>query len=88
MDITKDNIWDHIVACQGNIFYTKNGLPFTYYIKGGELFCSRRERSITRSTFEKAFLKIKECSEEISGPKRLNVYGAPYVWAILNQVIK
>ena len=53
---------------------------------GGELFASRRERSITRSTFEKALRKIQEAPGEMSGPKKLNVYGAPYVWAILWEV--
>lgn len=84
--ITPENIWEHIVSRQGEIFYTKKGLPFTYYIKGGELFASRRERSITKSTFEKAFRKMLEYPEEVTGPKKLNVYGAPYVWAILTAV--
>ncbi len=76
-------IWEWIIAHEGNTFYTKKGLPFTYYIKGGELFASRRERSITRSTFERACEKMLERPDEITGPKTLNVYGAPYVWAIL-----
>lgn len=84
--ITPENIWEHIVSRQGETFYTKKGLPFTYYIKGGELFASRRERSITKSTFEKAFQKMLEHPEEVTGPKKLNVYGAPYVWAILAEV--
>lgn len=84
--ITSETIWEQIVSRQGNTFYTKKGLPFTYYIKGGELFASRRERSITRSTFEKACRKFQEHPEEMTGPKKLNVYGAPYVWAILTAI--
>ena len=57
-NISKEELWEHIVDRQGETFYTKKGLPFTYYIKGGELFASRRERSITRSTFEKAYQKL------------------------------
>lgn len=87
-DIFPDILWERIVLRQGEIFYTKKGLPFTYYIKGGELFTSRRERSVTRSTFEKAFQKIQENPQEITGPKKLNVYGAPYVWAILSTVLE
>lgn len=79
----ENRIWERITNCQGNIFYTKKGLPFTYYIKGGELFASRRERSITRSTFEAAYRKMREEPEKVTGPKALNVYGAPYVWAVL-----
>lgn len=87
-DIFPDTLWERIVLRQGEIFYTKKGLPFTYYIKGGELFTSRRERSVTRSTFEKAFQKIQENPQKITGPKKLNVYGAPYVWAILSTVLE
>ena len=63
-------------------------MPFTYVVKGGELFTDRRERSITRSTFEKAFEKLykdqvgEDAPKKIVGPKTLNVYGAPYVWAV------
>ena len=53
--ITAPGLWDEIRAHEGKQFLTKKGLPFTYTIKGGELFTDRRERSITRSTFEKAF---------------------------------
>lgn len=83
-----DILWERITARQGDTFYTKKGLPFTYYIKGGELFASRRERSITRSTFEKAWQRIRENPQEMSGPKKLNVYGAPYVWAILSTILE
>ena len=85
-ETNQDGLWEKIVSRQGETFYTKKGLPFTYYVKGGELFASRRERSITRSTFEKALRKIQEDPQEVSGPKKLNVYGAPYVWAILWEV--
>ena len=81
--ITIDNLWEIICARQGEVFYTKKKLPFTYCIKGGEMFTDRRDRSITRSTFERAFGKLQAEPERISGPKAQNVYGAPYVWAVL-----
>ncbi len=71
----------------GGDFLYKKRTAFYLFIKGGELFASRRERSITRSTFEKAFLKIQKDPQEVSGPKKLNVYGAPYVWAILSAIL-
>lgn len=80
--ITVENLWQVIQNCQGEIFYTKKGLPFTYIVKGGELFAERRKKSITRSTFEKAFQKILDSPEVVVGPKSLNVYGAPYIWAV------
>lgn len=87
-EISISILWDVITAHEGKSFATKKGLPFTYAIKGGELFTDRRERSITRSTFEKAYDKLErdQCGEgaprRIVGPKTLNVYGAPYVWAV------
>lgn len=86
--ISLENLWDVITANQGKSFLTKKGLPFTYTIKGGELFTDRRERSITRSTFEKAYEKLRidwtgdSVSARIVGPKTLNMYGAPYIWAV------
>lgn len=86
--IPVEELWNVIRENQGKRFLTKKGLPFTYSIKGGELFTDRRERSVTRSTFEKAYEKLKadQCGEnaakKIVGPKSLNMYGAPYVWAV------
>ncbi|MCI9219341.1 MAG: hypothetical protein HFH94_06340 [Lachnospiraceae bacterium] len=85
---TVPGLWDVIREHEGQQFLTKKGLPFTYTIKGGELFTNRRERSITRSTFEKAYEKLiqdwvgEEAPRRIVGPKTLNCYGAPYVWAV------
>ncbi len=85
--ITAENLWDIIIAHQGETFYTAKGLPFTYTIKGGEFFTDRKKKSITRATFEKAFLKIQEdTSHKITGPKALNVFGAPYVFAMFRQL--
>lgn len=81
-------LWEVIESRQGTTFYTKKGLPFTYHVKGGELFTDRRERSITLSTFEKAYEKLvadrvgDDPPCRITGPKSLNMYGAPYVWAV------
>lgn len=86
--VTIEKLWDMIQENQGKSFLTKKGLPFTYSIKGGELFTDRRERSITRSTFETAYEKLlkdqtgENAPRKIVGPKTLNVYGAPYVWAV------
>lgn len=86
--INADNLWKAIAEKQGETFYTKKGLPFSYYIRGGELFTDRRERSITLSTFEKAYEKLigdrtgENPPCRITGPKSLNMYGAPYIWAV------
>ena len=90
--ISVPGLWDVIQAHEGKQFLTKKGLPFTYTIKGGELFTDRRERSITRSTFEKAYEKLiqdqvgEDAPKRIVGPKTLNLYGAPYIWAVFTGI--
>lgn len=78
-------LWKRISERQGEVFYTAKNLPFTYTVKGGELFTDRRARSITRSTFERAYKKISS-DKTVTGPKKLNMYGAPYVFAILKRL--
>ena len=36
--VTKEKLWEAITAWQGETIYTAKGLPFTYRVKGGELF--------------------------------------------------
>lgn len=87
-NISIEQLWECIEQHQGDTFATKKGLPFTYTVKGGELFTDRRERSITRSTFEKAYEKLvadrvsEQAPCKIVGPKTLNMYGAPYIWSV------
>lgn len=86
-EITYETLWQTIAEHQGEIFYTAKKLPFTYVIRGGEFFTERKKKSITRATFEKAFLKIQADTEGmITGPKKLNVFGAPYVFAVFRQL--
>ena len=80
--ITVENLWQVIESHQGETFLTVKHLPFTYTIKGGELFTDRKRKSITRSTFEKAYIRVQEEPESITGPKTLTVFGAPNIWAL------
>ncbi len=76
-------LWDLLTAYQGRTFHTAKNLEFTYTIRGGEMFVDRRSKSITRATISKAFRRVREdAGHEIQGPKALNCFGAPYVWAI------
>ncbi len=86
--IPLDELWELIRKHQGQQFFTAKGLPFTYTIRGGEMFVDRREKakSITRSTVGRAYEKILEgiaCGQPVTGPKKLNLFGAPYIWSIL-----
>lgn len=77
-------VWEKLIGYQGKVFYTAKKLPFTYTIKGGEMFVDRRSKSITRATFEAAVRKLQNDTEhKITGPKSLGCFGAPYVWAII-----
>ena len=52
------------------------------------MFVDRRSKSITKATFQKALEKIQKNPEEITGPKSLNVFGAPYIMAVLRGLEK
>ncbi len=81
--LTDDELWALLEAQQGRSFFTAKNLEFTYTIKGGEMFVNRRSKSITRATFCKAYCRIQEDRDhQISGPKALNCFGAPYIWAV------
>lgn len=80
MDV--DTLWRILEERQGTVFYTAKKLPFQYAIRGGEMFVDRRSKSITKATFANALQKVQEHPDSIKGPKALNVFGAPYVWAV------
>ena len=81
-----DAVWALLQQHQQEVFHTAKGLPFTYTIRGGELFVDRRQKSITVSTVANALGKISALEEagiEISGPKKLGFYGASYLYPVL-----
>ncbi len=80
----KPDFWEELKAHQGEIFYTAKKLPFQYTVRGGEMFVDRRSKSITYATFLNALEKLRADREHrITGPKSLNCFGAPYVWALI-----
>ncbi|MCC8050110.1 MAG: hypothetical protein LIP10_05525 [Clostridiales bacterium] len=84
--MSHEELWELLVRHQGEPFFTVKGLPFQYTIRGGELFVDRRGKSITKATVSKAYDRIQESPEEITGPKKLNAFGAPYIWAIFRKL--
>ena len=78
-------LWQKITASQGVVLHTAKGLPFTYTIRGNEIFFSRKEKSITRATVNKAYQRMKE--ETITGSKQLGVFGASYLLPVLQTVL-
>ena len=86
MTISIENVWALLQQHQQETFYTAKGLPFTYTIRGGELFVDRRQKSITISTVEKALEKIGRLQADgiaITGPKKIGCYGASYLYPVL-----
>lgn len=79
-------MWDTILLFQSYPFYTAKGLKFTYTVKGREIFVSRKEKSITRATVELAFQKALSMGRIVSGPKKLGVFGASYLYPIFIRI--
>ena len=82
-------IWQLLQQHQGETFHTAKGLPYTYTIRGGELFVNRRRKSITVSTVRRALEKItllEAAGEVITGPKKIGCYGASYLYPVFLQL--
>ena len=77
-----DDLWSCMLLFQSYTFYTARKLEFSYVIKGGEIFVDRKKKSITRSTVKMAWQKVKELDGIVSGPKKLNVFGASYLYPV------
>lgn len=73
-------IWDRIVSCAGEQFYTKTNLPFTYKIVNNCFVPDRTDYPLGKSNFEKAAQIVP-----LNGPGQINnlVRGPSYVYAIL-----
>lgn len=79
-------LWEVLEIHQGCIFHTLKGLKFRYKIKGGEIFIDRKKDSITKSTVFLAFWKSVELNGNVSGPKKLGIFGASYLWAVFKRI--
>jgi hypothetical protein len=75
-------LWEALLLFQNECFYTAKNLEFTYIIKGKEIFFSRKEKSITRSTVMIALRKALELNRIVSGPKKLGCFGASYLYPV------
>lgn len=76
------NVWNAIVAFEGYPFFTVKKLKFRYTVRGMEIFIDRKEKSITKSTIEIALQKAVEMNKSVTGPKKLGVFGASYIYPI------
>lgn len=85
-EITEDTLWEALEKLEGETFYTSKGLEFSFALRGGELFVSRKEKSITRATAELAFRRAVELGAEATGPKKLGCFGASYLYPIFQRL--
>lgn len=79
-----ETLWKAIELFAGYVFHTATGLKYTYTVHGGELFISRKEKSVTMSTVEKAYKKVAGDSVRIyNRPKdQGDLFGISYIYPI------
>lgn len=75
-------LWDTLLQFQGHPFYTAKNLEFFYYIKGNEMFVTRKDKSITRASVMMAFHKVLKLDRVVQGPKKLGTFGASYLYPV------
>ena len=87
-----DQLWEQVVALEGHPFKTARGLEYTYHVKRnrngeiiGEIIIDRKEKTVTRATIWLAYQNALTVQKEegcVSGPKKLGVFGASYLYPI------
>lgn len=82
----EEELWSILIYLQGCVFLTAKGLKFTYKIKGGEMFVSRKSKSITQATVFIAFRKAMELGGVAAGPKKLGTFGASYLYPVFVRI--
>ena len=96
VDIKRKNIvevsqtlWETLLLFEGYPFVTAKGLRYYYTVKGNEVFFTRKEKSVTRATFNIAFqtaLNLQKDGIQITGPKMLGCFGASYLYPIFKRL--
>lgn len=78
--------WEVMGLFQDCPFTTAKGLEFCYRIRGNEMFISRKEKSVTRSSVEIALERVVELEGHVAGPKKLGVFGASYLYPVFLRI--
>lgn len=81
----EERLWAAIEAFAGCPFSTAKGLEYTYSGKGNEIFFTRKEKSVTRSTVNIAFHRALEL-QVVTGTKKLGVFGASYIYPVFIEI--
>ena len=85
-DSLYDEVWKTMKLFQNYTFYTAKKYKFRYTISGGEIFVTRKEKSITRSSVNMAINKVIEKKGIIPGPKTMDVFGASYLYPVFKRI--
>ncbi|MBD5552645.1 MAG: hypothetical protein HDQ96_16010 [Lachnospiraceae bacterium] len=84
-EVLEDALWDALVILEGKSFETAKHLKYSYSIRGYEIFVSRKDKSITRSTVNVSLwnaMELQKAGLPVSGPKKLKTFGASYLYPI------
>lgn len=85
----EDALWDALVLLEGKCFETAKHLKYSYSIRGYEIFVSRKDKSITRSTVNLSLwnaMELQKAGLPVSGPKKLKTFGASYLYPIFVEI--
>lgn len=82
----EEELWSLLNYLKGCVFFTAKGLKFTYKIQGGEMYVSRKSKSITQATVFMAFRKTIELEGFVTGPKKLGTFGASYLYPVFVRI--
>lgn len=85
----EDALWDALVLLEGKSFETAKHLSYSYSIRGYEIFVSRKDKSITRSTVNLSLwnaMELQKAGLPVSGPKKLKTFGASYLYPIFMEI--
>ena len=85
-------LWEALALFVNYPFQTAKGMKYSYTIKtgrdgeySGEIVFDRKAKRVTRATINMAYQKALEIQEKegyVSGPKKLGVFGASYIYPV------
>ena len=84
--VLEKHLWDTLLLFEDYPFYTKEGLRFSYKMKGKEMCVSRKEMSITKSTIWLAFQSALELQQNGKISKQGKTFGADYLYAVFQRL--
>ena len=88
-EVMGEQLWHTLQMFAGYPFLTAKGLRFTYSMKGNEMFFSRKEKSVTRSSVVIAMetaLNTQKNGNRVSEPKALKCFGARYIYPVFLRI--